>query len=185
MFRGSVKSTGYPIHSPVSPSLPLPCVTFCHHIAIGLYCLQIDVRTTDTRFTVTLRSCTVTVLSKNTSGKEREDSDLDSCQLTQFSRVFLEKLVVSQVVKIFPSLRGSRRFITISTTARRLSLSWADISGPLPRNLFFRIHFNIILSSTHQYSKWSRFFRYSDPNPVGKSLISSQLFWLDFPNKIC
>jgi hypothetical protein len=24
-FRGSVKSTGYPLHSPVSPSLPLPC----------------------------------------------------------------------------------------------------------------------------------------------------------------
>jgi hypothetical protein len=27
MFRGSVKSTGYTLHSPVSPSLPLPCVT--------------------------------------------------------------------------------------------------------------------------------------------------------------
>jgi len=24
MFRGSVKSTGYPLHSPISPSLPLP-----------------------------------------------------------------------------------------------------------------------------------------------------------------
>jgi hypothetical protein len=32
MFRGSVKGTGYPLHSPVSPSLPLPCVTVCHHI---------------------------------------------------------------------------------------------------------------------------------------------------------
>ena len=37
MFRGSVKSTGYPHHSPVSPSLALPCVTVCHHISIGLY----------------------------------------------------------------------------------------------------------------------------------------------------
>jgi len=37
MFRGSVKGTGYPIHSPVSPSLPLPCVTVCHHIATGIY----------------------------------------------------------------------------------------------------------------------------------------------------
>jgi hypothetical protein len=36
-FRGSVKSTGYPLHSPVSPSLPLPCVTVCHHISAGLY----------------------------------------------------------------------------------------------------------------------------------------------------
>ena len=37
MFRDSVKSTGYPFHSPVPPSLPLPCVTACHHISTGLY----------------------------------------------------------------------------------------------------------------------------------------------------
>ena len=37
MFRGSVKDTGYPLHSPVSSSLPLPCVTVCHHISTGLY----------------------------------------------------------------------------------------------------------------------------------------------------
>jgi len=37
MFRGSVKGTGYPLHSPVSPSLPLPCVTVCNHISTGLY----------------------------------------------------------------------------------------------------------------------------------------------------
>jgi hypothetical protein len=41
MFRGSVKSTGYPLHSPVSPSLPLPRVTVCHHISTGLYYSQI------------------------------------------------------------------------------------------------------------------------------------------------
>ena len=39
MFRGSVKSTGYPLHSPISPSLPLPCVTACHHNSTGLYLL--------------------------------------------------------------------------------------------------------------------------------------------------
>ena len=37
MFRGSVKSTGYPLHSSVSPSLPLPFVTVCHRISTGLY----------------------------------------------------------------------------------------------------------------------------------------------------
>jgi len=37
MFRGSVKGTGYPFHSPVSPPLPLPCVAACHHISTGLY----------------------------------------------------------------------------------------------------------------------------------------------------
>jgi hypothetical protein len=36
MFRGSVKSIGYPLHSPVSPSLTLPCVTVCLHISTGL-----------------------------------------------------------------------------------------------------------------------------------------------------
>jgi len=38
MFRGSVNSIGYPLHSPVFPSLPLPCVTVCHHISTGPYC---------------------------------------------------------------------------------------------------------------------------------------------------
>jgi len=37
MFRGSVKSTGNPLHSPVFLLLPLPCVTVCHHISTGLY----------------------------------------------------------------------------------------------------------------------------------------------------
>jgi len=37
MFRGSVKGTSYPLHSPVSPSLPIPCVTVCHHISAGFY----------------------------------------------------------------------------------------------------------------------------------------------------
>ena len=37
MIRGSVKGTGYPLHSPVSPSLPLPCVTVCHHISTGVH----------------------------------------------------------------------------------------------------------------------------------------------------
>jgi hypothetical protein len=36
MFLGSVKGTGYPLHSPVSPSLPPPCVTVSHHVSTGL-----------------------------------------------------------------------------------------------------------------------------------------------------
>ena len=40
MFRGGVKGTGYPLHSPVSPSLPLACVTVCHHISTGVYCAE-------------------------------------------------------------------------------------------------------------------------------------------------
>jgi len=37
IIRGSVKSTGYPLHSPISPSLPRPYVTVCHHISTGVY----------------------------------------------------------------------------------------------------------------------------------------------------
>jgi len=37
MFRGSVRSTGYPLHSPMPPSTSLPCVTVCHHISTGVY----------------------------------------------------------------------------------------------------------------------------------------------------
>jgi len=35
-FRGNVNSTGYPLHSPVSSSLPLSCVTVCHQVSTGL-----------------------------------------------------------------------------------------------------------------------------------------------------
>ena len=31
------KSSGYPLQSPISPSLPLPRVTVCHHVSNGLY----------------------------------------------------------------------------------------------------------------------------------------------------
>jgi len=37
MFHSSVKSTGYPLHSPIFPSFPHPCVTVCHHISTGIY----------------------------------------------------------------------------------------------------------------------------------------------------
>ena len=37
MFRGSVKSTGYPLYSPVSPSLRLPCDIVYRHISTGVY----------------------------------------------------------------------------------------------------------------------------------------------------
>jgi len=44
MFRGSVKSTGYQLHSPVSPSLPLLCFTVCHHVTTGVYCWWYEFR---------------------------------------------------------------------------------------------------------------------------------------------
>ena len=46
MFRRSVKSTGYPLHSPVSRLLPLSCVTVCHHVSTGVYLLRATVKQT-------------------------------------------------------------------------------------------------------------------------------------------
>ena len=43
MFRGSVQSTGYPLHSPVSPSLPFPCITVCHQFSNALYVFWVSV----------------------------------------------------------------------------------------------------------------------------------------------
>jgi len=44
MFRDRVKGTGYTLHSPVSPSLPLSCVTVCHHFWTGVYHLFLTLK---------------------------------------------------------------------------------------------------------------------------------------------
>jgi hypothetical protein len=43
--------------------------------------------------------------------------------LTPYSTVLLEKLTVLQPVNKFPTFYGTRRFITVLTNARQLSLS--------------------------------------------------------------
>jgi len=46
-------------------------------------------------------------------------------KLTPWSRVLLEKLTVTQLVKKFPAFHRRQRFITVFTTVRHWSLSWA------------------------------------------------------------
>ena len=50
----------------------------------------------------------------------------------QWSRVLIEKLTGSQLVKKFPAFYGTRSFITASTSTRHLSLSWASSNQPIP-----------------------------------------------------
>jgi len=57
MFRGSVKGTGYPLHSPVSRSLPLLCVTVCHHISTGPYASENMMSTSLSSWQWTLVHC--------------------------------------------------------------------------------------------------------------------------------
>ena len=42
VFCSHVTLTGYPLHSLVSPSLILACVTVCHHVSTGLYNVHAD-----------------------------------------------------------------------------------------------------------------------------------------------
>jgi len=46
--------------------------------------------------------------------------------LTPRSRVLLEKLTGSAASQEIPRIFGTRRFITVLTSARNLSLSWAN-----------------------------------------------------------
>ena len=54
--------------------------------------------------------------------------------LTPWSRVLLEKPTGSQLVKKFPALYGTWRFITAFTSARHLLLSWANSIQSIPPN---------------------------------------------------
>ena len=56
--------------------------------------------------------------------------------LTPWSRVLLEKLTGSAASQEIPRIFGTRRFITVLTSARHLFLSWANsIQSPQPRPL--------------------------------------------------
>jgi hypothetical protein len=53
--------------------------------------------------------------------------------LTPWSRDLLQKLTGFQLIKKLPAIYGTRRFITVFTSARHMSLSWANsIQSILP-----------------------------------------------------
>ena len=67
--------------------------------------------------------------------------------LTPWGRVLLEKLTGLQLVKKFPAIHRTRRFITALTSVRQLSLPWASpIQSIYPHPTSWR---SILILSTH------------------------------------
>ena len=67
--------------------------------------------------------------------------------LTPWCRVLLEKLTGLQLVKIFPAIHGTQRFITALTSVRHLPLSWASTMQSIyPHPTSWR---SVLILSTH------------------------------------
>jgi len=67
--------------------------------------------------------------------------------LTSWSRVLLEKLTGSVASQEIPRIFGTRRFVTVFTSARHLSLSWANsIQSSQPPPTSWR---SILILSSH------------------------------------
>jgi len=72
---------------------------------------------------------------------------LFTCWLAPWSRVLLEKLTVSQLVK-FPAIYETGKFITAFTSARQLSLSWSRLIQSMPPHSWCAASFySLFLSS--------------------------------------
>ena len=63
---------------------------------------------------------------KNTPVREIRHLCDNTYLLTPWCRVLLETLTGLQLVKKFPAFHGTRRFFTVLTCVRHLSLSWAN-----------------------------------------------------------
>ena len=89
--------------------------------------------------------------------------------LTSCSRVLLQKLTGSQLVKEFPAFNGTLWFITALQVPATRPYPELDRSRPCPTSHFLKIQINIILPSTPGSSKWSLFLRFPHQNPVDTS----------------
>jgi hypothetical protein len=83
-------------------------------------------------------------------------------QLTSWSRILLEKLIVTQLVNKIPVFHGTRGFITVFTTARNWSLSGSKSIQSTPSHSI-SLKYPLILSSYLRLVLQSGFFISSFP----------------------
>jgi len=86
--------------------------------------------------------------------------------LTPWSRVLLEKLIRSQLVKKFTVFYGTQRFITAFTRAATWPYLEPHQSSPCHPTHFLKVHLNINLPSKPGSSKWSLSLRFPHQEPV-------------------
>ena len=112
-FRGSVKSTGYQIHSPVSSSLPLPCVTACLHISTGLYSAYW--RKYSTLAPTSLLKYSNGRLDIRYDGKVHSMAHLLVCNASHIAlwSIVFDKLTVAQSGKKFCAFHAIRIFVRV------------------------------------------------------------------------
>ena len=117
-----------------------------------------------------------------------------SYSLTPWSRVLLDKLIGSQLVKKFPACYRTRRFITAVTNVGHLSLSRARPIQSMPSSNFLKIKPNIFIPSRPGSSMWplSLIFAHQKhvctsprPNMCYIPPPPSQSSRFDHPNIIC
>ena len=100
--------------------------------------------------------------------------------LTPCSRVLLDKLTDSQLVKKFLALYGTRRFITAFTSARHLSLSWArSIQTIPPHSTSWR---SILILSIYVWAFQVGCFPQVSPTKTLMKLFSSHTCYMPRPS---
>ena len=128
MFRGSVKSNGYPFHSPVfSPSLPLPCVTVCNHISTGIYCVTRRSGGRPVLGCGDQEGCLQTAVSELCSSVETR-GDVTWCHIQTGSATSVFSLAVVRIVVIIIRCKSNpHRFVQVSLCYDMfVKCSWVD-----------------------------------------------------------